>query len=118
MNRALMILSEKQRLFAENIAHLIQEIIKNGYGVTFGEAYRTPEQAAIYAKEGKGISDSLHCKRLAIDLNLFNDQGDYITEYNEYKQFGQYWKTLNSLHRWGGDFVRLVDSNHFEMQDL
>jgi hypothetical protein len=112
-----MTLQEKQIIFASNVSLLLCKIFGTHlYSVTFGEAKRSPEQAAIYAKEGKGIIDSLHCKRLAIDLNLFKD-GVYLTDYADYKLFGDYWVTLHPFNRWGGSFAR-VDSDHFEMQDL
>lgn len=110
-------LQEKQAKFAENVSALIAYIIKKGFTCTLGEAFRTKEQAAIYAKAGKGIVDSLHCERLAIDLNLFDPHGNYLTHSDDYKQFGDFWKTLHPSHRWGGDFKR-QDGNHFEMQNL
>jgi uncharacterized protein YcbK (DUF882 family) len=63
-------LQSKQSRFARMVAALIVKATELGYEVTFGEAYRTPEQAALNAKSGKGISNSLHTERLAIDLNL------------------------------------------------
>ncbi|EOO8866483.1 M15 family peptidase, partial [Escherichia coli] len=45
-------LSEKQQLFAVMIADLIHWAQEHGYRLTFGEAYRTPEQAALNAKTG------------------------------------------------------------------
>ena len=113
-----MTLQQKQTLFAENISLLISHIFSKKYSVTFGEAWRTPEQAEIYAKEGKGIVHSLHIKRLAIDLNLFDSEGKYVDNKLEYEQFGTMWKRFNPANRWGGDFEHLVDLNHFEMQDL
>lgn len=110
-------LRAKQSIFVKNIASLIDYVYANGFELTFGDAYRSPEQAALYAKQGKGIADSLHCKRLAIDLNLFKD-GKYLTDKESYVQFGAYWKSLHPANRWGGDFKKLVDSVHFEMQDL
>jgi hypothetical protein len=113
---------QKQSLFSQNVATLIIYIKNAGFLCTFGEAYRTPEQAQIYAKEGKGIADSLHCKRLAIDLNLFSKDGHYLTDHDSYARFGEYWKTLHPFNRWGGDFPeyggKLCDPDHFEMQDL
>lgn len=113
-----MTIHDKQAIFTENVAHLISFMYASGCTVTFGEAYRTPEQAEIYAKEGKGIAHSLHTQRLAIDLNLFDNKGTYVTDKSSYSPFGTYWKSLHPLNRWGGDFSHLVDSNHFEMQDL
>ncbi|EFL5592385.1 M15 family metallopeptidase, partial [Escherichia coli] len=69
-------LSEKQQLFAVMIADLIHWAQEHGYRLTFGEAYRTPEQAALNAKSGKGIRNSLHTLRLAVDFNLFIN-GEY-----------------------------------------
>jgi hypothetical protein len=113
------LLSYQQSIFADNVGMLIEEISKRGYHCTFGEALRSPEQAELYAKEGKGIADSLHCKKLAVDLNLFSNDYQYITDYKEYVQFGDYWESLSDSNRWGGYFVskyggHLVDSDHFE----
>lgn len=106
---------EKQAIFAYNIGLLIQNIRDYGYACTLGEAYRTPEQAALYAKQGKGIYNSLHCQRLAIDLNLFSDKGIYLTQSDDYKPFGIFWESLHPHNRWGGTFAR-ADGNHFEMR--
>jgi hypothetical protein len=110
-------LSQKQQLFSLNASKLITYIYAQGYACTFGEAYRTPEQALIDVQKGTGIADSLHCIRLAIDLNLFKGE-EYLTDKDSYQQFGTYWKSLDPRHRWGGDFPHLVDSNHFEMQNI
>jgi len=108
--------SALQKKFSINVAKLIEHIYAHKYTCTFGEAFRTPEQAAIYAKEGKGIADSQHCKRLAIDLNLFDPSGKYLTDVAGHKQFGEYWKTLDPKHRWGGDWTT-GDANHYELKD-
>lgn len=108
---------EKQALFAKNVASLIKYIDDNDHFATLGEAFRTAEQAQIYAKTGKGILDSLHCKRLAIDLNLIDSNGNYLTDTADYRKFGLYWESLHPANRWGGIFKR-ADGNHFEMQDI
>ena len=105
---------EKQRIFTFNLHHLIEFVYKAGYQLTLGEAYRTPEQAALNAKTGAGISNSLHTKRLAIDLMLFKD-GQWLQNPEDYKQFGTYWKSLNPLNRHGGDF-KSKDAVHFSME--
>jgi len=109
-----MSLGEKQRRFTELVGRLILWCYDSGYELTFGEAYRTPEQAALNAASGSGIANSLHTKRLAIDLNLFIN-GEYRTETEAYKQVGEYWKTLDPDCRWGGDFQK-KDGNHFSME--
>lgn len=84
-----------------------------------GEVYRPDEQAALYAKQGKGIKNSLHCKKLAIDITLFKPGTTSCCSSKQYEQFGMYWKGLDSHNKWGGDFVKngkkWPDSNHFEM---
>jgi len=112
---------QQQTLFALNVSKLIQYINSREFSVTFGDAYRAPEMAAIYAKEGKGIINSLHCKRLAIDLNLFDLNGDYFSDQKYYEQFGVYWESLHDNNRWGGNFTKhggkINDGNHFEMRE-
>jgi hypothetical protein len=110
-------LSEKQFIFTFNVHKLIEYVYQQGFKASLGECERTPEQAAIYAKQGIGIKDSLHCKRLAIDLNLFDSNGNYLTDKASYEPFGRYWESLHPLNRFGGNFKR-VDLDHFEMQDL
>lgn len=105
-------LSAKQRRFTLMVAHLIEWAYGNGYEITLGEAYRPPETAALYAKQGKGISRSLHTVRLAIDLNVFKD-GIYLTETHQYKPLGEYWESLGGA--WGGRFLR-ADGNHFSLE--
>lgn len=106
-------LHDQQALFAKDVAKLIVFIFEQGFSCSLGEAYRTPEQAAIYAKEGKGIVDSLHCKKLAIDLNLFDNKGMYLATEEPYEVIGKYWESLSPVNRWGGNFPR-KDADHFE----
>jgi D-alanyl-D-alanine carboxypeptidase-like protein len=106
-------LREKQSLFAELVAVLLVEAGRLGFAVTFGEAYRSPEEAARLAKLGKGIKASLHCQRLAIDLNLFRD-GKYLTSSEAHRPLGEAWQALHPACRWGGTFKR-ADGNHYEL---
>lgn len=106
-------LGEKQRIFAYNIGLLIAHAYQSGYELTFGDAYRDPRLAQLNADEGKGIVNSLHCSRLAIDFNLFRN-GVFLTASADHKPLGDYWKTLHPLNRWGGDFKK-PDGNHYSM---
>ncbi|EEC7245306.1 TPA: M15 family metallopeptidase [Escherichia coli] len=105
-------LSEKQQLFAVMIADLIHWAQEHGYRLTFGEAYRTPEQAALNAKSGKGIRNSLHTLRLAVDFNLFIN-GEYQADTDAYRPLGEYWESIGGT--WGGRFSR-ADGNHFSLE--
>jgi len=130
-----MTLREHQVIFAKNIGLLIGYIFSKGYEITLSEAYRTPLQAWVNALPkgslimaetpagvrvewtdkvgGTGSAKSLHKLRLAQDLNLFLN-GAYLTTDEHWKQFGDYWKTLHILNRWGGDFPG--DSGHFSIE--
>jgi hypothetical protein len=109
-----MTLGQLQRQFLPQVAKLIEWAYANGYELTAGECYRTPEQAALNAQHGTGIANSLHILRLAIDLNLFKD-GVYLTDSAAYKPLGDYWKSLTPECCWGGDWTTRVDGNHFSM---
>ncbi len=105
-------LSEKQAVFAVMVARLILWADEHGFRVTFGEAYRTPEQAALNAKKGSGIANSLHTQRLAVDLNLFVN-GDYQTQSAAYLPLGEFWESIGGS--WGGRFKK-PDGNHFSLE--
>jgi hypothetical protein len=105
-------LSEKQAIFTVNVARLILWANEQGYRLTFGEAYRPKEMAEIYAAKGIGIKDSQHCKRLAVDFNLFCG-GQYMQDSESYARLGVAWEALDPANRWGG---RFGDGNHMEMK--
>ncbi len=106
-----MTLREKQSMFALMTSRLLQKADSLGLAVTFGEAYRTAEQAALNAKNGRGISNSLHCKRLAIDLNLFDkNTGEFLTATEDHRELGEWWESQGGS--WGG---RFGDGNHYSL---
>ena len=107
-----MTLREKQSLFVHLVAQLIFEAQMRGYALTFGEAWRPPETAALYAKQKKGIANSLHTQRLAIDLNLFKD-GKYLPSTEAHRPLGEWWEQQHELCRWGG---RFKDGNHYSLE--
>lgn len=108
-----MTLRQKQSLFVFLVSRLIIHANENGYELTFGECYRTPEQAKLNAKKGIGIKDSLHIKRLAVDFNLFKD-GKYLENSEDHRPLGEWWERQHSLCRWGG---RWNDGNHYEITE-
>jgi D-alanyl-D-alanine carboxypeptidase len=93
------------------VAELIQWANAQGYALTFGEAYRTPEQAAWDAAHGTGIKNSLHTLRLAVDFNLFVN-GVYQTGVEAYRPLGNHWRSKGGS--WGGDWTS-GDANHFSL---
>ena len=105
-----MTLREKQSLFAAKVPGLIVKAISLGFEVTLGEVYRSPEEAERLAKAGKGIARSLHCDKLAIDINLFKD-GKYLSSGKKHKELGEWWEAQGGA--WGG---RFGDPNHYSLE--
>lgn len=106
-----MSLNQEQWRFADMVADLIEHARFLGYRVSLGEAYRPPVTAAYYATIGKGVTNSFHTKRLAIDLQLFRD-GKYLTATEDYRPLGIYWESRGGS--WGGRFKR-QDGCHFSL---
>ena len=106
-------LLDQQVEFPPLVARLIDWAYANGYTLTFGEAWRSPAEAAINAQTGAGIANSLHTERLAIDLNLFKD-GVLLESVDDYRPAGEYWLTLHTLARWGGTWAK-PDADHFSL---
>ena len=107
-------LREKQSIFVELVAQLILKALSLGYELTFGETYRSPEEAARLARLGLGIKKSLHTHKLAIDLNLFKN-GKYLRNTEDHKPLGEFWESLSTSEytcHWGG---RFGDGNHYSI---
>jgi hypothetical protein len=110
-------LGDKQRRFARLVSEWIAWVYSQGLAVTFGEAFRTPEQARWNQANGKGISNSLHTQRLAIDVNLFrrngNGQWEWLSDGSapEWLHVGAHWESMGDGHAWGGRFSK-PDANH------
>jgi hypothetical protein len=101
-------LRKKQSQFVYMVHMLIGWCYRHGYELTFAEAYRPPELAELYAKQGRGIKNSLHTERLAIDFNLFYN-GVYQTSPVSYAPLHDYWDTI------GGAKRIEKDMNHFSL---
>lgn len=110
-----MTLRQKQSQFAWLVSQLIIKADKLGFEMTLGEVYRSPEEAARLAKLGKGIKNSLHTDKLAIDINLFKD-GRFLTSTKAHEQLGEWWESMSTESikcAWGG---RFGDGNHYSVE--
>lgn len=107
-------LRELQSLHVSCTAKLVVWGEAKGYQFAWGETLRTAAQAMINAANGSGITHSLHLVKLAVDLSLFKD-GVLLESVEDYRPLGEYWKTLDPLCRWGGDFVTRPDADHFSI---
>ena len=109
-----MTLGEKQELFPLLLMSLVHYIYGKGYKIRWGDGYRDPRvHGNIGDKVGYGHKNSCHKLKLAQDLNLFKD-GKFLTETEDHKEFGEYWKSLDPLCQWGGDFKN-PDGNHYSL---
>lgn len=92
----------KRKLFSALIPKLLNKIMDDGF---------TP----LIGKDGlKHMPKSLHYEGLAMDIDLFNKDGKYLTDTESHKQFGEYWERLHSDCQWGGRFKN-PDGNHYSI---
>ena len=107
-------LGEKQEVFSRNMGLLLVWLSTEGYRFRIKEVQRTEEQALLNYARGVGTKNSMHISSLAVDIDFFDMNGEYVTDYMMYSEAGRYWKSLGGL--WGGDFDR-KDGRHFEYGD-
>ena len=108
-----MSLVKAQAEFLLDVGRLVQYATEVGWTVTAGELYRSPEQQEIYVKTGRSKTmNSLHLKRLAIDLNFFKD-GKLTYDKKVLEPLGKYWESLHPLNSWGGNGIKIHDAPHF-----
>ena len=106
-----MSLNKKQVQFTRTLARFLCWCFDNDYLVIGAEWYRTPAQARLYAEEGRGIVNSVHTKKLAVDLFRYKN-GAISWDVEDYRAIGEKWKSMHPLARWGGDFKNR-DAVHF-----
>lgn len=112
---------EHQWEFLKDVAKLIKFAESKNIILTGGELWRTKEQQKIYYSSGKSKTvNSQHLEKLAIDINVFNEKFELITDWDCIKQLGDHWESLSEFNRWGGDFNKndkkdgFIDCPHFE----
>jgi hypothetical protein len=117
-----MTLGENQELFAKYVVELLNFAWSNGYAIRLGEVQRTLEQQQIYVNTGRSKTlNSMHIKKCAIDLVVL--KAGKICTRDEIKPMGDYWESLDTKNRWGGNWRGLVDNGkskfidapHFEL---
>ena len=102
-----------QSEFVLDVARLITYADSIGIELTFGDAFRSNEQQAIYFDTGKSkVRHSNHQDRLAIDFNYFID-GRLTYDVNDVKELGLYWESLNELNE-AGMLWSWKDTPHFQ----
>ena len=99
-------LGDKQRKFTGMLNDLISFAEDQGYELTLG---RAAVSVAANAADG-GHPNSLHLRRLAIDLNLFKDDV-YLRDTEDHILLGEFWESIGGT--WGG---RWNDGNHYSLE--
>lgn len=107
-------LHQRQVLHTQLVSELIAWAQTQGYDLTWGETWRVPAQATANAVSGAGIVNSLHIQRLAVDFNLFDEAGKWITDPAAFKPLADYWLTLDPLCC-AGYYFHSVDADHFSI---
>jgi hypothetical protein len=133
-----MSLITEQWLFLQDVVNLILKAKELGLVLTAGELWRPETQAwvnslppncSLIAVEpntvkhefgakvgGVGILKSKHQDRLAVDFNVFkadNVQAG-LCSVEQTRPLGEYWESLSTKNRWGGNFTTRKDAPHFE----
>ena len=98
-------LNLKQSEFTLYIARLLVWGNENGVRCLGAEWHRTPEQAALNAKLGKGVKNSNHIHKLALDIFCLDGDGDVTWAPAPYQMLADKWLTMHPLARWGGHFT-------------
>lgn len=94
------------------VSRLIAHAFSLGYSVTFGDAYRDPRLHGVMGeKKGYGAASSCHKIRLAVDLNLFDRTGAFLTTTEGHRPLGEWWEKQGGT--WGG---RFDDANHYSLE--
>ena len=112
----------QQDAFLIHVRQLIQRAHETGFLVTGGELFRTAEQQALHVKNGRSKTmNSRHMKRLAIDLNFFQEQADgdlkLVYDVDLLQDLGDFWESLHPANRWGGNWRNFKDTPHFERRE-
>ncbi len=109
-----MSLVAEQAEFLRHVCLLLDRAHQDGWVVTGGELYRTPEQQAIHVRAGRSKTlRSNHLRRCAIDLNFFRD-GKLCYDVAALWSLGEYWEGLHPKNSWGGFWTSFKDVPHFE----
>ncbi len=98
-----MALNPVQFKFTKMVALLLEHAHAIGFNVRIADAYRNE-------KCSHGHPNSLHRKYLAIDIDLFDMDGNYLSKTSEHEPLGLYWESIGGT--WGG---RFDDGNHYSL---
>jgi hypothetical protein len=100
-------LGERRKRFTKYLAMLLVRMLEKNYQPMIG-------------KDGlKHMAGSLHYDGLAVDIDLCDKHGNYLSDTESHRQFGEYWESLDKDCFWGGDGPKedglKHDGNHYAL---
>lgn len=98
------ILGDKRRKLARMTYQLMGFAFANGYQLSFEFAKRCDACKV-------GNKNSLHKIGLAVDINLFDAGGKWLSKTEDHKPLGMFWEGMGGT--WGG---RWGDGNHYSLE--
>ena len=114
-------LHKDQAKFFKDLGFLIAYINEQGYDATGGELYRSMYQQRYNVAKGYSKTfNSKHLKRLAIDIHIFDSNGNFCeTKLTDeckaiYKDLGNFWESLDYQNKYGGFWHSFKDYPHFQ----
>jgi len=117
-------LSDQQFEFGRDVVLLLLFLQRNGIKYSIGECWRRRElQKALKEKGWSNTEEGGHQDKLAIDIFMWIDGIfiGYTWENRDRLLFvGNFWKSLNPLNVWGGDWCinEKPDLVHFERKRI
>ena len=119
-----MSLSDQQYEFGKDVILLLMFLHRKGIKYSLGECWRRPETQRILKEKGySNVEGGGHQDKLAIDIFMWLNGKfmGYTWENRDRLIFvGDFWKSLNPLNVWGGDWAIKTKSGlvsdlvHFE----
>jgi hypothetical protein len=108
-----MTLREKRLVFTRHLGKLLAWLETGGYHHAVDETKRSwCRQIQLLATGASKTRHSKHLDGLAVDILLYDSQGNYLTEWHHYRAAGAFWKSLDPENVWGGDWG--WDADHFQ----
>ena len=105
-----MTLGQHQEQFSRHLAQLLAKAFELGYEARIGEVQRTIEQQKIYINAGRSKTmNSMHLKKCAADIHFTKD-GELCYP----QELGDFWESLDTLNRWGGNWKTFKDLPHYQ----
>jgi len=108
-----MTLKEKQFLFGQLMPKLFMYMSLKGFNPVLGYGFRDQKTQNRMVETGASkTKNSNHLRCIAVDIELHDKEGHYLTSTEDHRQFGKWWEALHPMCRWGGPFG---DGNHYSL---